>query len=95
VTGIDVDGEGNVIRRMDAVSAYPASKIRLTSEYGKGRMTTINVVRIDDGVRAKLVCSRCGGETYVPLLPEGTATSVSVIIQALSDACDGHGEMCV
>lgn len=56
--------------------------------------STINIVRLDDGVRAKAVCEKCGAETYIPILIDGQPTNIETVIQALRNAILGHIEWC-
>jgi hypothetical protein len=47
----------------------------------------IMVARIDDGQRAKIVCTECGCETYVPVLGE-----LDEVLERLATAGNGHYE---
>lgn len=44
---------------------------------------TILLVRIDDGRRAKIQCTDCGGEAYVLLMPDGKPLPVEGVIEEL------------
>lgn len=57
-------------------------------------MDDINVVRIDDGCRAKIVCERCGHETYVNFMLDPGPTPIEFTIQALTEVRDSHVRNC-
>lgn len=50
----------------------------------------IHVTRIDDGRRAKIVCTGCGREAYLLLLPDGKEAPIEGVIEELESARDNH-----
>lgn len=56
-------------------------------------MGTVDMVRIDGGVRAKLACGDCGAETYVPMIADGPRP-VEDVSRDLDKAASSHRLTC-
>jgi len=50
----------------------------------------LDLVRIDEGMRAKIVCRDCGRETYVSIMVDGRPTPIETVIRELADTSNGH-----